>query len=509
MQNLSRVGVVTFADSRSDQALAAEAFQYMEEQHKKLVAELKARRVDVIDPLQEETNGGGVDFSPITSLETRERAIQELKQKDVQALVIGSWRWTEPMPIVDLVRRLSIPTALFGYCDADWSGFGGITAIGSALWEVSPHHSAVSHVRIRDDIDELAKWARGVCALEKLKRANLLLWGGVICMGMEHLLDDLSGLKAWLVGDIIGEGQYYLIRRAEAFLAQGSEIDAFIDWLETHGAMIRYDDRMLTTQSFRKEIALYLAAEKRIEEYGPNFIDGVSVLCHKELSVEYGVTPCLIPALLPFPENHRGKKRAIPTVCEGDVKSLITNLLMHYISPDTPAQFGDLREIRDAPNWIVIANCGGSSIFYANDSIRAKDTLPYITIQPQIHGVSGAAITFKGKGGPATIARLVRIKGEYWMHLGLGERVEVNDEIMRRRKWAKEWPTVIIDLGVNSNKFARVAGSNHYLLIPGDYIREINYACREAGIPVLRIDSSEGIDLALERMLSGSSKQPW
>jgi L-fucose isomerase len=502
-----RVGIVSFADSRVDQASRDQALQYIQDSHTALVRAMEERGFDVVDPAADRLRATGV-FSPIATLQEREACIRQLGQEGVEAIIVGCWRWSEPMPVVDLVRSLNVPTALFGHRNADWSGFGGITAIGAALWEVSPNRAALAHVRLLDDVDELARWARGVCAYQRLRRSRLLLWGGSICMGMEHVPDDFSRLKAWLIGDILSEGQYYLIKRAEVFLQERKEIQAFVDWLRGGGATIVYDERMLTQASLARQIALYLAAEQRIDEYGRDTLAGVSVLCHKELSVEYGVTPCLIPALVPFPENHRGPKRAIPTVCEGDVKSLITAVLMNTISPETPVQFGDLREINDAPNWIVIANCGGSSLFYAANSNRAQDALPHVTLQPQIHGMSGAAVTFQGKATVATVARLCRVRGQYSMHLGVGRTIDVTDEIMHRRKWAREWPTVVVDLGVSSDAFARVAASNHYCLIPSDRAREISYACAQAGIPVLRIDTPEGIDRAVAAMTTLDNALP-
>ncbi len=504
---LPRVGIISFADSRSDQALQSEAYQYIKDSHLALARAMQERGFQVVDPAADALRTTGI-YSPITTLQEREAIIRHLQQQEVEAVVVGCWRWSEPMPIVDLVRSLNVPTALYGHLNADWSGYGGITAIGAALWEVSPNRAALAHVRILDDLDELARWGRGVCAYQKLRRARLLLWGGAICMGMEHLPDDFSRLKAWLIGDILSEGQYYLIKRAEVFLQERTEIQAFIGWLRANGTHIIYDDKMLTNESLSRQIALYLAAEQRIDELGRDTLAGISVLCHKELSVEYGVTPCLIPALVPFPENHRGPKRPIPTVCEGDVKSLITSVLMNTISPETPVQFGDLREINDAPHWIVIANCGGSSLFYAANSNRASDALPNVTLQHQIHGVSGASVTFQGKATQATVARLCRVRGQYSMHLGVGRTIDVTDEIMNRRKWAREWPTVVVDLGVRSDAFARVAASNHYCLIPGDHSREIGYACAQAGLPVFRIDTEQGIEQAVATMTAADSVLP-
>ena len=206
---LPRVGIISFADSRTDQAMAGEAHQYIRNSHAGLAADLTARGCQVIDPLNDPAFQP--QFVPITTLAERDAAVAYLRQAGAEALVVGCWRWSEPMPIVDFVRRLDLPVVLYGHADANWSGFGGITAIGAALWEVSPNRPALVHTRIRDDADELAAWVRGVVAMQRLRHARLLMWGGTSCMGMEHIPDDLSQLKAWLVGDILVEGQYYLI----------------------------------------------------------------------------------------------------------------------------------------------------------------------------------------------------------------------------------------------------------------------------------------------------------
>ena len=504
---LPRIGVLAFADSRSDISNANAANLYIQEQHQHIARELAARGFQVLDPQSAEAEAGGA-FAPITSFEEGAKIARQLIQGEVEAIVIGAWRWSEPMPVVDLVRRLNVPTALYTHATADFSGYGGITAYGAELWEVAPNRAALVHTRITDDIEELARWARGACAYSKLRQARLLIWGSASCRGMEHLPDDTVRLKAWLVGDIVQEGQYYLIKRADRFLQERTEIRAFLDWLHARGANIVLDDKMLTSESLARSVALYLAAEQHIAEMGGATVAGVSVQCHKELSSEYGVTPCLIPAFVPFPENHRGAKRAIPTTCEGDLKSLITSILLHYISPDTPVHFGDLRELNHAPNLVVISNCGASSVYYAANSAVANEVLPYITLQKQIFGVSGSSVTFKGKALSAvTVARLCRVNGQYWMHLGSGKAIDVSDTMMNNRKWAKEWPTVAIDLGISTRDFARVAASNHYCLIPGDHTHPLQAACLQAGIPVLPVDTPAGITSALERMTQTNA--PW
>jgi len=487
---MPRIAVVYFADPPTPLAPAAEIGAYMLARHQALVGSLAARGCEVV----------GSEGRPITGLEERTARIDALKREGVQAVVIACWRWSQPMAVVDFVRRLDLPVALFGHQEGDANGVGAMSAHGAALWEVAPNRAALIHLRIRDDVDELARWARGVAAYQRLRRSRLLLWGGTVCLGMEHLLDDLSRLKAFLIGDVLNEGQYYLIKRAEAYLAEGAEIARFLAWLDAHKTQIRYDDRILTRASLAKQIALYLAAEARLDEHGREHIAGVSVLCQDELSIEYGVTACLIPAFVPFHENHRGPKAAIPAVCEGDVKSLITGVLLSDVSGGTPPQFGDLREIRDAPRWLVIGNCGASSVFHAANSRRAAEALPQVVLQPQIIGAAGACVTWKGRAGRVTVARLCRVRGRYFMHLGVGQAIEVTDEIMGRRRWAWQFPTTVVDLGVSVNDFLRVAASNHYLMVPGDVSAEIGHACAQAAVPVLRIDTPDGIASAVATM---------
>lgn len=502
-----RIGIVAFADSRNDISNASAANQYIQEQHLTVARQLATRGFQVLDPQSDEARTTGV-FAPITSFEDGSKIARQLLMADVEAIVIGAWRWSEPMPVVDLVRRLNVPTALYTHATADFSGYGGITAYGAALWEVSPNRAALVHARITDDMDELANWAQGACAYSKLRRARLLIWGSASCRGMEHLPDDTVRLKAWLIGDIMQEGQYYLIKRAEAFLQERNEIRAFLDWLQSNGTHLILDDKMLTSDSLARSVALYLAAEQHIAELGGASIAGVSVQCHKELSTEYGVTGCLIPAFVPFPENHRGAKRAIPTTCEGDLKSLITSILLNFISPKTPIHFGDLRELNDEPNLVVISNCGASSVYYAGNSNTPREVLPHLTVQKQIFGVSGASVTLKGRALPeVTVARLCRVNGQYWMHVGIGKTIDVSNSMMNNRKWAREWPTVAIDFGIPTKDFARVAASNHYCLIPGNHLASLKVACAQAGIRVLRIDRTSEIENAIESMTQ--TIPPW
>ncbi|MHA1212406.1 MAG: fucose isomerase, partial [Candidatus Heimdallarchaeota archaeon] len=88
---------------------------------------------------------------------------------------------------------------------------------------------------------------------------------------------------------------------------------------------------MITKDSISKQIALYLASRDLIAKRLENNerIIGVSVKCQPEISIDYGVTACLLPAFLPFSQDSEGDKPIIPTVCEGDIKGLLTSALLY------------------------------------------------------------------------------------------------------------------------------------------------------------------------------------
>jgi len=271
----------------------------------------------------------------------------------------------------------------------------------------------------------------------------------------------------------------------------GDRVDRFVSWLQEGGVTITRDDKMLTEQSARTQAALYLAARDRLRELDDEPIAGVSVRCQPELSEDYGCTACLLPAFLPFGTDSEGEQPVVPTVCEGDIKGLITCALLGLIEPGVPPLFGDLKYIGE--DMLIISNCGGSSVYYAARSNDSKAALPHVTWAAQCQGAAGGAIGYNGAPGPLTVARLIRIEGEHLMQLGLMRAREITQEVAEKIIWGQTWPHIAIEHGVQRDLLVRAVGSNHYCALPGDRTAEVEHACREAGIEVLRLDSDDAL----------------
>ncbi len=56
------------------------------------------------------------------------------------------------------------------------------------------------------------------------------------------------------------------------------------------------------------------------------------------------------------------------------------------------------------------------------------------------------------------------------------------------------------DIYVDKDLFINALGANHLIAIPGNYLKETGYFCRQVGIETYRIDSNEGIADWLKRV---------
>ena len=486
------LGLVSFTDPRAT-AFALRRERYIHSCHEGLKRALQQRGIRVLDPQAKLRKGWKQTFG-IRRPDELQQCLTMLQAGGAQAVVMGCWHWTEPMLPLSLARDLRSPIALYAEDDPAWAGSVCLGAVGASLWEAGISPYALTHTRFRSDPDGLARWAHGVCGLHALRHSTLVLWGGSYCLRMEHLQDDIPELKRLLIGDMLTEGEYILIRAAEAILASAPKrIEAFLKWFTENGGQVQYDKKMATSEAVRRQVALYLAARDRLRELAQegHSIGGVSVRCQPELSEVWACTGCLLPAFLPFPVDGEGPQPVVPTVCEGDIKGLITAVLLHLIAPSTPPLFGDLKYVTD--DLVIISNCGGSSIWYASRSNDPAKTLPAIRLAAQCQGAGGAAVGYEGMPGELTVARLVRFDREYVMQLGLGRAVPVDRSVRSRIVWGQTWPHIAISLGVSGEALMAGVGSNHLCAAAGDLTTEIAHACRQADIPIVRLDSEESL----------------
>lgn len=488
-----RVGIVSFTDPR-ETAAAEPRERYIARKHAELAAFLTKEGFDVVDPMPVFRPGGGASASTYGLNKTQEvlDCADLFNREKVDCMVMGLWHWSDCYLPVHLVVRTPVPTALYCEDDPAWAGSVFVSAVSASLRETVPNKHAKTHARFRGDRASLAKWVRGTGAYQKLRRSSVVLWGGSYSLRMEHLQDDVPKLKSFLISDILQEDQYVLIKKAERILAKEADrVAAMIRWLEGKGTKVRYDGKMLTRASFSRQVALYLAARERLAELRKDGVEGCSIKCQPEIMTDWGATGCMLPGFLPFAADSEGSQPIVPTVCEGDIKGLLSCMLLNKIRPDVPPLFGDVKYI--GKGFWIISNCGGASVYYGANSLDPTVALPKVRICGNCHGASGGAVGYFGKPGPMTLARLIRIQGRYWIQLGRGQAQRVGREAQSKIKFGEMWPLHAIKMDCDLELFFEIVGANHFSAMPGDYVEEVICAAREAGIGVVRIDSDDSM----------------
>lgn len=501
-----KLGIVSFTDPRSEVHLIKEREDYIRNNHLELKQKLESDGFKVIDPQTElRKQKKNNEIWGINNLEDVKEISKEFLQEKISALILGCWAWNEPNVPLALAKKVDVPIALVTKNDPLWPGITAVASTGATFWQLASNYHIATHNRFivssKKDYQDLLSWSKASCAINYLRNGTLILWGGSPALNMEHLNDDIQSLKSFLINDIVNEDQNKLIERVEVILNKNQDrISNFINWLNENNCQIIYDNKMTTEDSISKQIALYFAAKDLISQRFNNgiMIIGASIKCQPELSINYGVTGCLIPTFLPFPFDSEGEKLIIPTVCEGDIKGLLTSAILFCLNSKIPPLFGDLKVLTD--DYFVIANCGGASAFYAANSNNPKKTLSKSAIKPQCQGESGGAFGFYTPitKNEVTYARIINIIGKYILQFGVGNISTKYEK--PEGAWGESWPHTVVDLKVPKELFIKAVGTNHFSLTLGNFKNELHYIAKILNIPTVELDNEESVEGFLQNM---------
>ncbi|MFW9924039.1 MAG: fucose isomerase [Candidatus Thorarchaeota archaeon] len=501
-----KIGIVSFTDPRKEVHFAKEREEYIQLCHTALVKQLEKNGYQVINPQLEEmgekitTKNWG-----ISTQEELDRLLPVFYSENISSMIIGCFAWNEPNIPLELAKKINVPISLVTIDNSKWPGITALTSTGATFWQLSNNYYIKNHERFLlkegNYSKDLASWLKATVALQHLQNGKILLWGGSPSLSMEHLNDDISSLKRFLINDIITSDQYLIIRKAEEIFEKDMKrIDHFLNWLKKMNCKIIYDDKMLSKESLAKQIALYLSSKDLLQEYHRKHerVIGVSIKCQPEISVNYGFTPCLIPAFLPFPIDSEGEKIIIPTVCEGDIKGLLTSCLLFGIESTIPPLFGDLKILKE--KYFVIANCGAASAYFAANSNDPKDSLAKSTIAAQCQGNAGGAFGYRTPETKelATYARLIRLDTNYILQYGVGKIINLG--INQELSWGSTWPHTAVELKVPNELFVKAIGTNHLSLTLGNHETSLYYLSKLLDIPYVRLDDQQSIEIFLENI---------
>jgi len=249
------------------------------------------------------------------------------------------------------------------------------------------------------------------------------------------------------------------------------------------GDRIKYDGKMLTPETLKTQIRLYIAMRMVNEEKGFDFC---GLKGQRELT-EYVCLGDVPEMLMNDPYDWNGPKE--PTVCatEADSYAAMTMQLLKYISGGLPVLFMDVRLYHPEKDLWDFCNSGNHASFYASLSFNPEDNFKKITFYPALEyyfKAGGASVSFDAAPCQLTFARLGLWDDKPYMVIVPGESLDLPEEERRalNEQTNPTWPHVHARLNCSFEEFVSVFPCNHILAVLGDKVRALTYLCEIAGI---------------------------
>lgn len=476
------VGIVVINDGR-DHVIAENEADNMAVAHK---------WADIISTESRQVDGSGIDVvvgsESIKSVRTGQAIGEELRRAGCRQVIMAYNVWDFPYlvwPFFNTFGR-DLPVLSLSNNNGEFPGNVGLLATDGALRQTGLRtHRIVGEMDDPGTRCQVLDWIRASQAVTTMRNEVFGLYGGH-SMGMEtgwfHLVPTIKtlGTTTYQIDQLL------LVKTMEH--VDESEVDRGFHWFETMiGDRILYDGDMLTPESLKTQIRLYLAMRQLNEENGFDFC---GLKGQRELT-EHVTLGDIPEMLMNDPYDWNGPK--LPTVCatEADAYSALSMQLLKYISGGLPILFMDVRLYHPDLNIWDFVNSGNHASWYAALSDDPAENLSRIRLHPALKfyfKAGGASVEFDAAPTGLTFCRLGLWNDQLYMVMCRGESVELPPEERRRLNEMTNptWPHVHARLDCSHEEFISVFPSNHVLAVRGDRIRALTWACELAGItPIL------------------------
>ena len=421
----------------------------------------------------------------VHDVRSAQRVGEELSRRNVKVLILCFNVWNYPFlvwPLINSLGRDGIPILSLSNNEGKFPGNVGLLATDGALRQAGIRtHRIIGDIDDEATISKVIDWVRAAEAYATIQDEVYGCYGGH-SMGMEtgfcHLTPTLKSLRL----TVRQVDQLLLVERMKE-VPEG-EVEAGLRWFEELlGDRIKYDGRMLTPETLKCQIRLYLAVRSLNEEKGFDFC---GIKGQRELS-EHVCIPDVAEMLLNDPYDWHGPKE--PTVCatEADFYAAVTMQLMKYVSGGLPTIFMDVRLYHPDLDVWDFCNSGNHPSYFARRSFDPKENFERVTFHPALEfyfKAGGASVEFDAAPGPMTFARLGLWDEKPYMVIVRGEVLDLPEDVRRRinEETNPTWPHVHARLECSFDEFIAVFPCNHILGVEGDRVRPLTWLCEMAGI---------------------------
>ncbi len=445
--------------------------------------------MDIIKGKVKNVDGSAPQVVPASRIITGTRLAQqmgeELRRAGCRSVIMCYNVWNFPFLVWPFLNTLgrNVPVLSLSNNNGKFPGNVGLLATDGAL-----RQAGIRTHRITGDMDDakvqeqLADWVRAAQAVTTIRNEVYGLYGGH-SMGMETGYWHLTALLKCLGVTARQVDQLWLLKVMENEVDE-AEVDKGHAWFEELlGDRLLYDGNMLTAETLKTQLRLYLAMNMVNEEKGFDFC---GLKGQRELT-EHVCLGDVAEMLMNDPYDWNGPKESVVCATEADANAAVTMQLLKYLTGGLPTLFMDVRLYhpdRDLWDW---CNSGNHASWYAARSFEPAKNFEKITLHPALEfyfKAGGASVEFDAAPGPMTFARLGIWDEKPYMAIIPGESVELPPEESRQLKDQTDptWPHVWAKLECSFDEFLNVFPCNHVQGVPGDRVRALTMLCEIAGI---------------------------
>ncbi len=478
-----KVGIVSFSDGRKRVAEACDA-------------DVKKFQKGVADWLEKE--GHEVVSCPNVAWnwETCKSEGDRLADADVDAVIFNFAVWSYPDLTAQVAIRVDAPTLLLGNINPSHPGWVAFFASCGTMSELGETYGRalgdISEPEVQEEIRTFLREAdpdgrqRGKAAAEKLYGMRYGHFDGP-SMGMYTGHVDATQWMGQLGVQVYHRGQLHLANTSKNIAPE--RVEAGLKWLEDVCKEVCYDGEVLTPGldgTLARQVRLYLATKDFCKEEGVDFMGLTGQLDFTE-SPDWCTLDIPEAILNDTADWEEENKKVIVTATECDSNAALTMQLMHLLT-NTPVLFADLRHYHKDLDMYDLVNSGQHAPWLAKRSDNYRENWGEVRLMPAskfYFAGGGASVQFyAAPADVVTYARIVRIGGEFVMHMFTGAFVEYPYEKAEAlgKQTTYEWPHVWAKFGCSFDSLKNYFCANHIHACIGDHVAALSAACEVLGI---------------------------
>lgn len=371
------------------------------------------------------------------------------------------------------------PFLLFCQIHPSEPGMVGMMAAAGTLAQLGrPHERVWGDIGDPKVLARMMSFIRAAGAVKALRGQTYGLFGGRP-LGMYTAVSNLDQWQAMFGVDVEHVEQEDVVR--EAAKVDAKRVEKGLAWLEKHVGHIAYDGKGLTPEKLKLQIRSYHAYRKIIADRN---LDFVGTKAHGDLTDTF-VTVDVAEAFLNDPYDWEGPHEPIVAATEADMDGALTMQLFKLITGE-PVLFSDVRHYDAKDDVWYFSNSGTHATYFAGRSNDPAKNLKNVTFYPEAsyYPAGGASVHHFAAPGKATLARLARKEGKYWMAIVPCEIVQFPRKIMLKKgsTVTPEWPIAFTRLECDADEFLARFPCNHIHGCYGDWVSELRYVCGMLGI---------------------------